>query len=298
MSKELTVNSTVMSRKISNNFEPKYYTGISRLKVLRANPTNEQYLAITSRDLPFTLEYNESSDGSFPLRFLFEISEVPDSYFSATIFVNRKVYEQNNDDTKRVFVNAKGQFAWIPIDGPIPENMSWFDKTNVRAAYKGEKELSNLLTRIGAFNPKEDDYTPYNKIIESFYKKYDVTPINKFLAETVTLSEDVSLRNGECGIAGLLTVYVNTENGKKLQKVQLGEGYVGRTDVKPDGTVYISDWTKGFITKHVNNQIKAGYGIKDFYSIPFQTFEAEEQKSVIVSNAVVDSSDDDDEFPF
>jgi len=295
MSKKLIENLVKMARKISNNYESKYYTGVTHLHVLRVNPTNDQYLTATKRDLPFTLEYNEAADGSFGLRFLFEIADLPGTYFSSTIYVNRKLNETNSEGTKSVFVNNKGQFAWLPTNGEKPDNMAWYDASSIRPAFKGERELSNLLTKIGAFNPKEDDYSIYNKIIESFFKKYDVSPINKFLSQEVELENGIKLFNGQCGIAGLLTVFLNEANGKKMQKVLFNEGYVGKTDVAVDGSIYVSDWTKENIQSNVEKQVKAGYGIKDFYSIKFTDFVASEPED---DDEEIDVKEDTDTLPF
>lgn len=288
-----------MARKINTSGGFNYYTGIAVLGVARFNPTNEQYLKITKSSLPYDLTYEVNAEsGRFPVRVLFEIlksnedDEAVGKFVTGTIYIKREV-EQNKDKTKTLFVNNKGEYGFLANNKEADENMNWFvkDKLIVREAFVGEKDLADLIKKIAGFG-KDEDFTELNKIIETVYKKYDMTALNKFIADK---PDGLDMTFGQCGITAMLTVSVNTENGKKAQKVLLKEGYVKGTDISPDLTVGFGYKAVENIANAVNKQAKSGYPIKDIYSFEFQKV-SDTPQNLVVADAPVQKETDD--LPF
>jgi len=282
-----------MARKIASNREYSLYTGVCAMALKQINPTNDQYLKITGKELPFALDYIETPEGKFPLRFLLEVKHTNSAglgvgtYISANLYVS-KDREQNKDKTKTLFVNSKGQFAYLSNDGSAESNMDWYDKTDIRAAYTGEKDLSLILQKLCAFT-KEDDYTALDEVIKSFYKKFDIGKLNALVK---TVPTGMSISNGECGIVGMLSVSVNPETGKKTQRVIVKEGYIMSTDVDAEMNIKASDWAVEQISKRLGKDRAAGYAPKDNVSITFQEFNAHTQETELIDESEIEEKTD------
>ena len=284
-----------MARKVSKNTNFNFYTGIAVLKVRKFNFTNEQYLKITGASLPYDVTYEENAESrKFPIRVLFELAKTNNDNDGVGQFVQGTVYIKkekvtNKDNTKTLYTNKKGEYAYLENDGTIAENMAWFSLEGKREAYVGEKDLAELLKKISGFS-KDDDWTKMNDLIVGLYKKYDVTKLNSFLNE---VPEELTISYGECGITGLLTVSINAETGRKTQKVLISEGYVKGTDISPEMEINFGYKAIENIAKQIKSQEKSGYPIKDAYSINFQKL-----TEVAQETQEVDVEEETDDLPF
>lgn len=272
-----------MARKITSDEQRNLYTGICAMAVRKINPNEKQYEEITGRASRFPLEYMENGEGKFPLKFLLEIKNSNTEGLGIGTFINVSLYvskdrEQNKDKTKTLFVNSKGQFAYLFNDGSAESNMDWYDKTNIRPAYVGEKDLSLIFQKLLAFT-KDDDYTSIDEMIKTFYKKFDVSKLNAVLATT---PNGMSISNGECGIVGMLSVSVNSDTGKKAQRMVLKEGYIMSTDVDKDMQISVSGWAIETIAKRYEKDRLAGYAPKDRTSLKFVEFTGDYEDAEIV----------------
>ena len=125
-----------MGRKIDNSTGYRLYTGPACFRVHKVNPTNDQYFQITKREYPFILEYEKNERGQTPIRFLLEIVKTNKedlgvgNFLLAKINVSKQAVKNKGED-KILFSNYNGDEAYLPVDGKIPANMSWFDTTDL-----------------------------------------------------------------------------------------------------------------------------------------------------------------------
>jgi gas vesicle protein len=284
-----------MARKVQTGGTFNYYTGICALKIRKINPTNEQYLKITGRELPFTLEYEENVEGKFPIRILAEISSTDSKNTGVGTFVFPAIYvskdvAMNKDKDKTMFVNKKGQYAYLNNDGTGEANMDWFDKEGIRPAYVGERDLSLVLSKMLALT-KDDDYSIVEAQVTNFFKKFNTDKLNTLINTT---PDGMSLTNGECGIVGMLSVSVNPDSGKKTQKMIIKEGYIMATEVDPEMKVSVSLYAKDRIAKSLEKDKNSGYAPKDNVSVNFRVFE----DKIVEEVETVDEDDTATDLPF
>lgn len=297
-----------MARKVNSgggNFE--YYTGVAALAVHRFNPSNEQYQKVVGREAGYDLKYEETKTGQFPVKVLMEIKSTNEEglgvgkFVTGTIYV-KKEFVQNTDKTKTLYVNGKGQYSYLADDYAtnFPENMKWFDTKILRKAYVGEKDLASLIQRMVAFsaNPSKDgstpadDWAPYDQLLVDFFKKYDVTKLNKLLGQ---VPDGLDIPYGACGITGLLTVTV-TDEGKKYQQVLLREDFIHSTGINDEMEIRVGYKAVENIAKALEEKAKQGYPLKDQHSLSFQVFEG--QPTLVKPKSAPKVEEDGDDLPF
>jgi len=278
-----------MARKINNGGSYKMYTGPVVVQALVANYSNETYLKITGRNLPFELNYEER-EGKFPVRVLFKIAKTNKEnlavgeFVSGTFYISKTVKE-TKDGGKKLYVNKKGEYAFLSDPENIPSNMEWFDTTGLREAYDGEKDLATFLRRIIGFDPKTDDFSVINDAILDVVKKRSVKKVNALLNK---VPEGLELTNGECGITTLLTVKVDADTGKRTQNIQLREEFIFSTSINKDMEISFGYKAVDNIKKALEKKKEDGYDLSDVYSLEFKELSDEVEKV----------TEDESELPF
>lgn len=138
----------------NENSKPRsLYLGFANFNVLAINPDLE-----TAKKAGFALK-NEPSyikkkleDGKevISLNVSFFLQKEKDSEEEEDITVIHSIYTEyrpviSGDGTKKQYTNVYGQFAYLPVDGTIPENMKWFSTKGMRVAFVGEEILIDFI---------------------------------------------------------------------------------------------------------------------------------------------------------
>ena len=142
----------------------KLYLGVAPVFVLAVNPNKKQLEELYGTDLEDAPNYlSESEIG--PEGNKKKIPQVRIDFFVKTdvekcgvetmtkvsFFLN-KAYKYNRDNTKVMVINKYGESTWLPIEcikdgAAIPENMKWYDTSEMRPAFIGEAELTDFIKK-------------------------------------------------------------------------------------------------------------------------------------------------------
>ena len=123
-----------------------YYTGKVNLKIASINPTAQEKVDILGWSKKPETEpvYTGERDGVQTARVEVNFLGKEGEKFSHSFFVeNKEVVSKAGDKVQHV--NVFGQFSYLPLDGSIPENLSWFSTEGLRKSFKGEEELVSML---------------------------------------------------------------------------------------------------------------------------------------------------------
>lgn len=132
-------------------------TGLVPMMVVAVNPSKKELEAIYGRDLDKEPEYLSSDEqGVKKLRIDFIMKTVINDKLGCNEEIITKVpfFLENklaytSDGSKVYVLNLYGENACIPVEdakkNTVPENMSWYNTTKMRPAYRGELELVLFL---------------------------------------------------------------------------------------------------------------------------------------------------------
>lgn len=142
----------------------KLYTGINNFKIISICPSQEEYKTILGFDKDKEPTYVSEEHGIKKVRIEFWADngdvdnpcKVPVSFF----IEDKEVVNKNGD--KRQVINLYGASTWLPLDGEVPENMSWYDVTGVRTCKVGEEELTSFIKNYINHNSKEKQEAQLN----------------------------------------------------------------------------------------------------------------------------------------
>lgn len=143
----------------NSGFAKTLFTGITPLKVLAVNPDKKELEAIYGRELEKTPEYlSADENGVKKIRFDFIIQTVPTDALGVNIEVVDRVSYFLEDKPnvsqggKFQVINLYGETSWATKEEiqakKLPENMSFYDTTGMRPAFKGEEDLVNFLKQF------------------------------------------------------------------------------------------------------------------------------------------------------
>ena len=143
----------------------KLYIGIAPVFVLAVNPSKEETEKLYNTELDEAPNYlseaevgPEGNKTKVPqARIDFVVKSDPEKcngiemLTRVTFFLN-KAYRYNKDNTKVEVINKYGETTWFPINAakgtePIPDNMKWYDTSDMRPAYIGESELTDFIKK-------------------------------------------------------------------------------------------------------------------------------------------------------
>lgn len=135
----------------------KLITGIAPLMVLGVNPTKKELEALYGRELEKEPEYLSADEaGVKKLRVDFIVKTIVNEKLGCndelvtrvSFFLEDKPAMTSGGD-KVYMLNLYGESACIPLDnakaGTVPDNMSWYNTTKMRPAFRGEVELVDFL---------------------------------------------------------------------------------------------------------------------------------------------------------
>jgi len=137
----------------------KLYTGAENFKVLVVNPTKEEIEDLYGREIQYTPEYvntTEVEDGDGKrtvdqIRLDFFLSNDDDSITTKAQFYIAKTHHKSQTGKIRV-INDFGKTAWLEKDHiaskTTPDNMSWYNSSGMKVAYRGEEELISFLSNL------------------------------------------------------------------------------------------------------------------------------------------------------
>ena len=140
----------------------KRYIGVAPVYVLAVNPNKAELEKLYDTELENAPEYigeaeigQEGNKHKVPqVRLDFIVQTDPekcsgiDMKTKVSFFIKKEV-RYNRDETKVQVINKYGETTWLPIEnaknGTVPENLSWFEAADFRAAFIGEEELTAFI---------------------------------------------------------------------------------------------------------------------------------------------------------
>lgn len=159
-------------------------TGLAVVKVVAVNPTNDEYKAITGKEIAYPLEYkvqentNMGNREEYPVRLLVHNKEK--NIFE---FVNFSV--SSSEDVASTgsirFIDSKGNMTWAKDIDTIKNNdkMSWFDSANARPLKAGEYSLYTFIKVLTSYDSRAEGANFLNEM-----EKNGVTAGNIFAGNT------------------------------------------------------------------------------------------------------------------
>ena len=151
----------------------KLYIGIAPVFVLAVNPNKEETEKLYNTELDEAPNYlgktevgPEGNGIEVPqVRIDFVVKSDPEKcngieMLTKVPFFLNKAYRYNKDNTKVEVINKYGETTWLPIGAakgtePIPDNMKWYDTSEMRPAYIGEAELTDFIKKFLNINTNE-----------------------------------------------------------------------------------------------------------------------------------------------
>ena len=143
----------------------KLYAGIAPFFVLAVNPNKEETEKLYNTELDEAPNYlSETEVGpegnkakvaqariDFVIKSDSERCNGIEMMTKVSFFLN-KAYRYNKDNTKVEVINKYGETTWLPIKSamgnePVPDNMKWYDTSDMRPAYIGEAELTDFIKK-------------------------------------------------------------------------------------------------------------------------------------------------------
>jgi len=132
-------------------------TGLVPMMVVAVNPSKKELEAIYGRDLDKEPEYLSADEqGVKKLRIDFIMKTVVNDKLGCNEEIITKVPffledkpAYTSDGSKVYMLNLYGENACIPVEdakkNTVPENMTWYNTTKMRPAFRGEVELVGFL---------------------------------------------------------------------------------------------------------------------------------------------------------
>ncbi len=143
----------------------KLYIGIAPVFVLAVNPNKEETEKLYNTELDEVPNYlseaevgpegNKSKVSQARIDFVVKSDAEKcngiEMLTRVTFFLN-KAYRYNKDNTKVEVINKYGECTWLPVEciksgAAIPDNMKWYDTSEMRPAYIGEAELTDFIKK-------------------------------------------------------------------------------------------------------------------------------------------------------
>lgn len=143
----------------------KLYTGIAPVFVLAVNPNKAELEKLYDREFEDSPNYigeteigpedNKTKVPQVRIEFIVKSDatkcEGIEMITRIPLFLN-KAYRYNKDSTKVEVINKYGETTWLPIEcvkdgAEIPDNMKWYDTSDMRPAYIGEAALTDFIKK-------------------------------------------------------------------------------------------------------------------------------------------------------
>lgn len=249
------------------------YTGLGAIQLLAANPTTEEYKAITGKDPYLDLDYTKrdgyNDDTVRPLNFLYK-RVVDSTYGLLAISLSNKVVASKTGKNK--FVDSVGRVSYY-LDSVNKISPKFkFDAENCRKVFYGEEQYLQIVKCLFRYSPTSPeanllaDLQENEADIKSIYSG-NYKGINKLIK---------SLDPQDFGISVLFTVKSKEENF--YQRVATNPETIGIAFPMPtESTLVVPSRHIELVRKIHHKQVEEGYSIsKDLFTIELQKFVLEE----------------------
>lgn len=269
-------------------FQQTLYTGLSVIKPLIANPSDEEYEHFTGRKPNYPLTYDKfGEEGELqPISILCEIGK---GSFEFIRFVLSSQDDTTKDGTKSKFIDGKGRISYY-LDDPynISDRFPFDPKTAVTIK-RGYEDLTNFLQKLVAYDSKSpqanwmSDASKNGLDVETLYSG-NVNGLNALL--------DWAFREG-FSVVTLLSVSKTEKDGNTYYNQRIES----RSDlffysVTNHGEAMVPATAFSRLRKYEKQQEEAGYSItKHLYTHRLQEFREEDcahsEPEGTVNNATV-----------
>lgn len=234
---------------INNNvYKPK--AGLSVLEILGVNVSNDQYLQLTGRELPYELNYEKSQYGTMPIRFL---TNGPAGYVDISFNVSNEERQSGSTSGKMEFINERCQTWWSDSkDGSTGPEYIDFEIPRRRTLQGESKYINFLIQMFRAYTGEGSDIlTNYDN--GQKFNEIDLNYSAQSLFDgTFNLQEYFNSIDSNPTVIGVYTI---KDTGEKLrQRINTEVFYSGSE---------ITDKIKGWATK----KIEAGLYGEDYTSV-------------------------------
>lgn len=139
------------STEAGEGFVNKLYTGIENFRVVAVCPNHDELKKMfgdNAKEDVYALTNDEGEQQAKIVIYLDNEAEgeTPKITTRLTYFVTKK--EKLSQTGKRLYINIYGTNAWLPLDGTIPESMSWFNPEGMRPAFDNENLVIDFLRNL------------------------------------------------------------------------------------------------------------------------------------------------------
>lgn len=139
------------AKEAGEGFVNKLFTGVENFTVTHVNPNHAALKGIYGDSAKEPDYLSVDDKGNRQCRIDVYVDNLPKegepSVKTKIAFFITDV-EKLSQTGKKLFINAYGQSAWLPLDGSIPEVMNWYDADGSRAAYGGEENLIGFIRNL------------------------------------------------------------------------------------------------------------------------------------------------------
>ena len=207
------------SQDVAETVARKYYTGVENFKVVGINPTKAELEIMYGREINFDPEYIgttkvEDGDGEREvpqMRLDFYLAnEEGDITTKAQFYIGDTHHKSQTGKFK--VINAFGKSTWLTEDAikskVMPDNMSWYNATEVKVAKRGEEEVIAFLTNLLNLPFKIDELADPS---EAFAKISSQEWTKIFAGDVSLLRNIIAGTNNKVGV--LLGVKTKTDGG-------------------------------------------------------------------------------------
>lgn len=217
----------------------KLYIGIAPVFVLAVNPnkteTEKLYDTTLDEEPNYLGETEIGPEGNKvkvpQVRIDFVVKSDPEKcngieMKTRVAFFLSKSFRYNKDNTKVEVINKYGETTWLPIaaakgTAPIPDNMKWYDTSDMRPAYIGEADLTDFIKKYlnipnKSFTNKKTGETVFIENLADAEARLDKIE-NYFKGDFTELKNIINLQpnNRIKGMFGVRT----TDDNKQYQAV-------------------------------------------------------------------------------
>lgn len=263
------------NQEVSEGVSFKRYTGATTLKALIANPSNEQYKAMTGNELPFELKYEQKNQkdgkGKYCInKILCQIVKAPDTYVFIDLIVGDydNVFESNGVQMFCV-VNKHGEVS-TPCSNIADAKYYGKEmraKDKARKLKAGEDELIDFVKCLARVNLKFKDSNGKEAEFLVDMKNAGITCDALSKGNVAGLNKMINYYK-QNEVAAILDIRKD-EQGKCFQSVVNRFGQVG---VKYDEAAFVSRLRKEH--EYVNPKNGKSYPItKNLFTWEFMEFD-------------------------
>lgn len=257
----------------------KKYIGVGSMFVRAINPSKETLNKLTGREKDEEPEYlftvkdeNGVETKSARIDVIVQTDAATNNEidFTHTLsFFLRDEARVNSNGDKLQVINLYGSTAWITHEQlktkTMPDNMSWFDTTGLRAAYVGEEELTMFIKAY------------LNIPNKSFRKKSGEVVTIKNIADA-----ECQLVNIPALFNGNFTEVQKIANYQPLNKVKVMFGIKTSDDNREYQTAFTSLFVKNNVTnyskleeKYLDKKANNGLTTSIFEAVPLKEYTCE-----------------------